>query len=354
MVDALGGSHTRAVQVEVWDFVRREQVAALDVEDGTVSATLDAALTRRLDASVVAEEWLPLTPTNALSVYGPVVRASSGVELDGGAELAPLGVLRVTSLDARASAAGERLAVGAYDLGWNVQGASPAPVAISSGTPVEDAVRRLVRARDPRLVVELGYSGFECPSLYFEPSTDLWAEARRVMREGAGLELMFTVDGVCVARDVTGGPEVWHFHDGADGVCVEIGHTADAEEINNGVVVVSTHSGQVPVRGAAYDLDPDSPTYWHGPFGKRPVVIASEVVRTAGQARRAALGHFHALPPTQRVEITCVVNPLLDVGDTVRVTSDRLGLGGLWTIDELNVPLKGATMSLGARKLRQV
>lgn len=78
-----------------------------------------------------------------------------------------------------------------------------------------------------------------------------------------------------------------------------------------------------PVEAVAYDDDPDSMTYFFGPFGMVPRFYASPVIYTEDQAYSAAVSMLRrslGLPYGVAGEIA--PNPALRPGDPVRFTWD--------------------------------
>ena len=99
------------------------------------------------------------------------------------------------------------------------------------------------------------------------------------------------------------------------------------------------------------DDDPDSPTYWDGPFGKRPSSEQRvDTVTTQAEAMDAARTLLDELRGyTASVNFKSVHNPLIEPFD--RITVDVLGSRETHVVDSISLPLAGGEMSCETRKL---
>lgn len=99
------------------------------------------------------------------------------------------------------------------------------------------------------------------------------------------------------------------------------------------------------------DSDPDSPTYWNGPFGRKPAneqrVDTVTTQEEAIEAAAALLDDFKGF--TSVVRFQSVHNPLIEPYDRIEV--DVLGSREVHVVDTLTLPLSGGQMSCETRKL---
>ncbi|OLT46493.1 hypothetical protein BJF85_16755 [Saccharomonospora sp. CUA-673] len=127
---------------------------------------------------------------------------------------------------------------------------------------------------------------------------------------------------------------------GERGVMVSMSRALNRDGVYNAVVARGEEVGELPpVSAAAYDMDPDSPTYWEGPFGHVPRFYASSFVTTVQQARDAAqsmLERSTGLP--HEMDLTAVPNPALQVLDPVRVVSPA-GDEGVHVLESISLGL---------------
>lgn len=135
---------------------------------------------------------------------------------------------------------------------------------------------------------------------------------------------------------------VWDVNHGEGGVLVQLGRRLTREGVYNAVVAVGEGADTaMPVRSVAVDLNPNSPTYWHGPFGKVPRFYSSPFITSESQAASAAsslLRQHLGLP--YAVDFTAVPNPALEPYDAVRVTYP--GRTEVHVLDRLTIPLTAA------------
>lgn len=117
----------------------------------------------------------------------------------------------------------------------------------------------------------------------------------------------------------------------------------------SGVVVIGSGPDLVaPVRGEAWDLDEDSPTYSLGRFGRKPKIVRSEQVATAAQATATA----EAMLPdvtgvSEPLNWSQLVDPWLDCRDVITHKRPRLGVNRDYRLQTLTIPL-GASQAMSA------
>jgi hypothetical protein len=112
-------------------------------------------------------------------------------------------------------------------------------------------------------------------------------------------------------------------------------------------VVATGEAGDTtaPARAVAYNLDPDSPTYYNGSFGPVPMFYSSPFITTNTQALAAAttlLRQQLGLP--YQVDLSSVANPALEPYDVLAIKYPKRGRWrSLRTethiIDEVTIPL---------------
>ena len=111
------------------------------------------------------------------------------------------------------------------------------------------------------------------------------------------------------------------------------------------------------------DSDPNSPTQWGGPFGKRYApFIKDETIASQAQAQLRANKELQAnLGFLQSIKVPALPNPAFEVGDVVRVALARADITDDPIIDEqyciidaFEVPLRAAgtqTLTTRARRI---
>jgi hypothetical protein len=112
----------------------------------------------------------------------------------------------------------------------------------------------------------------------------------------------------------------------------------------------SSESAVPPWSAVSYDLDPESPTVWGGPFGKKPLIYQDDLLDTKEKCQAKAdelLAFYRA--EDRYLDFSAIPNPALEPDDVVQVsmldgTTENhlitrmtipLGLGA-WTADTLS------------------
>lgn len=145
---------------------------------------------------------------------------------------------------------------------------------------------------------------------------------------------------------------VWEVASGVGGVLVEVRNTRSRREQYNAVQVRwETPNGS----GVALvvDSDPASPTYWNGPFGRKPSPEESlPTVESNSAATQAAISLLNQYKGFARsLSFTSITNPLLEPLDVVRLVTPN-GVSEDYIIDSISYGLGDGTMSCETRLVR--
>jgi hypothetical protein len=158
----------------------------------------------------------------------------------------------------------------------------------------------------------------------------------------------WVVAPISESRDVQ-----WTVSHGQGGVLVQATSTFSRREQYNAVGVrweLPDGSG-----GLAYivDNDPASPTYYDGPFGRKPRPEETlDTITTSQQAIDAATSLLNQYKgKTRGIALTTVHNPLLEPNDCIAVFLPD-GSAERHVIDAVTLPIGGGTMSVETRILR--
>lgn len=133
---------------------------------------------------------------------------------------------------------------------------------------------------------------------------------------------------------------VWTIAPGEDGVLIDFGRSYSASEFINTMVVEGKSSEDgVPLIGVARETD--GPLRADGPHGLVPARRQSDILDTQRKVDQAARTYLNSAITDRAivVPITCLPNPALEVGDTVRVETPVGDLAG---------PVESIRMSGGA------
>lgn len=315
--------------------------ADLRITGGSVAVDATAAIRRRCSLTVVdpTGALVPTGPASVLAPYGNEVKLYRGY----GAELIALGVFRIESADVADDGA-QTVAVTGFDRASVVAEARlESPWVVAAGANYATAIQALVDSRYGGLTWSMAPTSRVTPLLVFEEGSDPWAAAR-AMAASIGMELFFDADGICVLRpepSAAGDTAAWTYTDDATSTIISLTNAARAKPSYNKAIVSGESTAlAAPVRAEATDNDPASPTYYGGPFGRRPVFFTSSFIITAAQAAEAANGLLQReLGGTEQIELSVVPHPAHDAGDVVRVVKATIGVDDFCVVSAFDVPL---------------
>jgi hypothetical protein len=335
----LAESHTPITQVQL--FLTTGEVLDLEHTGGSVTVDRGQAIRRTCTVTVPDPALIPRTPTDQLAVYGAQLRISRGVEFgDGSSELVPVGVFRLDSVDGDvsegpASLQGKDLAAVVADDKFTVRYRA-------SGTVVS-AVTSLIRRSLPDATITSLITDEPIGSRWFDIEADPWAGCQEIAA-AAGAEVYATPDGefeVRVLPDLTATEPVWAVEATEGGVYISGNRAMTSDGVHNGVLArgENTSDNVAPVSALVVDNDPNSPTYWSGPYGRRPLFYSSSTLLTSAACLRAAqLKLAEAKAPNASGDISSLPNPALEPGDVIRVTHPD-GTRELHQVASFSVPL---------------
>jgi hypothetical protein len=141
--------------------------------------------------------------------------------------------------------------------------------------------------------------------------------------------------------DLATTPPVWSVEATEGGVYISGNRAMSVDKVNNGVLArgENTSDNVPPVQYLATDNDPNSPTYWGGPFGRRPMFYSSSTLISSGACQMAAtLKLAAAKAPNASGDFSSLPNPALEPGDVLRVVHED-GTKELHQVASFSVPL---------------
>lgn len=335
----LAESHTPVTRVTLF----RTDGTVVDIDHTGGSVTVDRGQTIRRSCTITSADitLIPRTPTDQLAVYGARLRLARGVEYgDGTTELVPLGVFRLDSVDGDIS-----------EGPVNLQGkAIEAIVAddkfttpyTATGTVV-GAITALIQRSIPDADVLSLITDTPVGSRAFDVEADPWAGAQEIAA-AAGAEVYTNADGVFVIAtlpDLLTATPAWAIEATEGGVYISGSRSMTSDNVFNGVLArgENTTDNAPPVSFLATDNDPTSPTYWGGPYGRRPLFYSSSTLTTANACAQAANVQLaKAKAPNASGDISSLPNPALEPGDVLRVAHPD-GVRELHQVASFSVPL---------------
>lgn len=295
-----------------------------------------------------------------VSPYGTEVTIKAGfVYTDGTTELLSVITGGIEEPEEADEGAGVRASFEVYDRSKSISDRKLSqPYYIASGTNVATAIRTLLLSRRSDLTFQFATTVRTTPTIVYPENTDPW-DAAVALAQSIGMELFFNGAGVCVLRLV---PSV----DPADIAAVyTVGQSgctltrvarrrSTRDTFSHIVVTGETTATAAPVRADAYDTDPQSPTYYRGPFGDRPYFHQSSLITSSAQASEAAQGLLDQKSGfSEGVELALIPNVALDALDSVHVADSRLGINSLYTLDSYRVDFGPAGLMTAQTRTRR-
>lgn len=335
-------------QVEIERTTVRRRLSGLVVIDP------DALLTRTVTEGGI--EWL--TP------WGNEIRVWRGIDYQDGSEpeMVPLGTFQLWDLDESFP----EVAVTAYDRAHVINSFRfTTPFHIERDLPLHLAVRRVIETRWPGvpLVYNFAETPYTTPAIMLEEQDEPWTRASKRLAAAGGMDLHFGPMGdVVMTQEPTEANQfvaVERFFEGTDSVRLPgTSRTRSAAQRYNGVIVTAENTDNVtgtnppgPIRAEVWDMNPASPTYAEGRFGRRPRWYANPWARTADQCRSSGQAVLRSeLGATDGYRLRIVPMGYLDAGDLIEFGA---GTGDIITasqmLDKATIPLAGGEMSIDTR-----
>ncbi|MFD5491639.1 DUF5047 domain-containing protein [Streptomyces sp. NPDC127091] len=335
----LAESHTPATRVQL--MLTTGEVKELEHTGGSVTVDRGQAVRRTCTVTVAGPSLIPRTARDQLATYGARLRISRGVEYgDGSSELVPLGVFRLDSVDGDVSEGPVTLQ--GKDLSAVVADDKLTARHKASGTVV-GAIATLIQRSLPDADIISLITDQTIGSRTFDVEADPW-EGCREIAAAAGADVYCNADGVFVIAtlpDLLTTDPVWAIEAVEGGVYISGNRAMTSDGVHNGVLARGENAsdGIPPVSALVVDNDPGSPTYWSGPYGRRPLFYSSSTLNsTAACQRAAALKLAEAKAPNASGDISSLPNPALEPGDVIRVTHED-GTRELHQVASFSVPL---------------
>ncbi|MEV0214301.1 DUF5047 domain-containing protein [Micromonospora sp. NPDC050695] len=322
--------------------------------DGDVQIDGTADIRSTLDVTVAGAGMWPTRTSSPLAPYGNEIFVRRGIRYGNGTtEWVSLGYHRIDTAEQDDAPDGP-IRVSARDrMAGIVDGRLTAAVPFPASTTRGSAITALVTEIYPWATIEWDDTAERDATIGRQiiAEEDRYAAANEIITS-AGKIWYWDHRGVLVVRTPpsTSSP-VWEVNHGANGVLVSVDRRITREGAYNAVVASGEGADTAyPARAVVVDLNPASPTYWGGPFGKVPYFYNSPLLTTAARARAAAsttLSRLIGLPYS--VDLEAVPNPALEPYDPIRVTFPRRS--EMHIIDRMTIPLTvEAAMSASTRE----
>ena len=358
----LRGSHrviTRARVVETYQTGTDPDGTEIPIVAGDVALDASADVRATLDMTTVGDGMWPRHGNLLLAPYGNEVFVERGVQYsDDLVEYVALGYFRIQepSQDDASHDGPIRLS-GRDRMAGIIDARLLQPIQFDAGTTLGDVVDQLVTEVYPDALIE------------WDDATDTALLARSVICEedrygfladlvrAQGKIFYWDHRGALVIKTAPDpGSPVWDVNAGAGGVLLGMSRTLSREGVYNAVVAQGEATDyELPVRAVAADLNPLSPTYFHGRFGPVPMFYTSSFLATVAQAQNTAdemLRRRLGLPYT--VDLSAVPNPALEPYDPIRVRYSTRQAPETHIVDTLTIPLTAGAAMTGTTREQTV
>lgn len=318
--------------------------------DGTVISILDGDV--KLDATADIRSTVDLTTdgtrawsqSGLFTPYGPELWIRRGVEFGSGArEWVSLGYHKVYGVEQDEPPDGPLRLEGRDRMSLIKDARMLSPRQFTKTATVNNVFTTLVHE-----VLPLAVMAFDFDPLAVTVGRTVVVEEDRYaalldVARSLGKVMFWDHAGVLQVKDA---PDptvpVFEVNSGANGVMVSMARSMSRDGIYN-AVVASGEAGddKPPVRSVARDMNPLSPTFWAGDFGKVPRFYSSPLLTSTGAAASAARALLaRSLGRPFNIDLTLVPNPALEPLDPIRIRH-RDG-SDVHLIETIDVPLTAA------------
>jgi len=317
-------------------------VERLEHTGGSVPVDRGSQIRRTCTVTSADVSLIPRSAADELSTYGSKLRISRGVRYpDGTTELVPLGVFRVDEIDGDPDEG--PVTINGKSLECVIADDKFTEPYRASGLAV-GAIEALIQRSIPDAIVVSTAVDAAIGARTWDIEGDPWAAVLE-LAAAIGAEVYADPDGVfkiAELPDILSATPVWSIAAGEGGAYISASRGMTADAVHNGVHArgESTETGTAPVSDLVVDEDPSSPTYWDGPFGRRPRFYSSSTLITEGACTSAAtLLLRSAKAPNSSADISSLPNPALAPGDVIRVAYPD-GTKELHQVHSFSVPLE--------------
>jgi len=361
----LGGSYRLSVWADVW-YANQLVASEIPITGGSISFDISQDISSRLEIVVgdSGRDLTPVFPTDPLGCYGQEININVGVA--GGSALAEplsLGWFRIQHTEVNQK--WYRNSSGAWRSGGSVINvtaldrmatlADARLLAVQQpplGSTVFSEIRRLLGNLVPMGVIDSELADAQVPS-------NIVYEQDRVVNivslaRALGAIVKMDSNGYLNVKRATayGDTPIWTFTAGEGGTIIDYSVQMSRDGVYNSVMVTGeANQDLAPCIAIAYDLDPNSPSRWGGPFGEVPMFYSSPLITTYPAAQMAAATRLNNMIRGRDREFTfsVVPNHVVELDDPVEVILPDRTIPG--RISKLTLPLTPGSMSVTIRAL---
>ena len=344
----LSNSRQWATKIEI--LYQNDVVQVSDVIDSGYVALDTVAVRRELHVTFVDADGVltPATQRDLLSPKGTEMRVSRGLYLpDGTIEYIPLGVFGIVSPQVRSHTEGTVVEVKGFDRVDAVRSRRfTDPWTVTSGTLVSAAISSIVTSR-LSVPVRITPTTYTTTEVVFDRLSDPWDAVTQLAAAANMIAYFDPLGSLVIGPDYQEDTGVVYTIGSEVATLMNVSRTMDSTDTYSGVIVVAEHPDQDPIISELWDVDPTSPTYSNGPFGRRPYGYSSDLITTQAQADARALALFgQVVQIPQEVEIYTVGTLGHDVNDVFTVIDPRSKTSGQYSVLSGTIPLRATQEDL--------
>lgn len=350
---AIHKTHRVVIRAELWTSGQGLMLdPSLAVVGGSVTVDRTANIRRTATLQIVDDARLfPSIGRDGLSglePYGNEVALFRGIQYpDGTQETLPLGVFTIDETALAESSSGRSVTLTLTDRAKLVSDSKlVATYTITQGTSFLTAAQALTDFALPYPVpvdrdVEASTPTTTGVAIVYHEQDDPWASVQKLCA-AVGLEVYFGPTGRLTIRDVpdpTVGPPIFNYVD--DELSVMLGVDRKLTRGPNGVLLTSSAPNTPSsIRSLQYDSNPNSPSYYWGPYGQITQFYADPLVTSQSQADIAAKGRLNkVLGLAESISLSVIPHPAHEAGDIIHATRLADGLDTDLIVEQVTIPL---------------
>lgn len=324
----------------------------IEIIDGNIVANATADVRATLDLTTEGAGMWPGNPSSLLAPYGNEVFVERGVEYgDGTTELVSQGFFRLYAPEQDVVPDGPIRLDGRDRMSGIIDARLLAPWQFTSTTTRAQVVSALVLDVYPWATIQWDdAAGDVAIGRTLIAEDDDRYKFLNDLVVAAGKIWYWDYRGVLVIKTAPAvSSPVFSVNQGEGGVLVDMSRDLSREGVYNAVVATGEGADTTaPARAVAFDNDPNSPTYFYGPFGKVPRTYSSSFITTNTQALSAATAILQqSLGVPYNVDFSAIPHPGLEPFDPVTVaypvkSRSRISQTETHVLDQITLPLTSA------------
>lgn len=324
----------------------------LEIVDGNISGTSTQIVRRTCTLELDPSKW-PATVYDPFSPVGSEIFVEYGVRVATGYEWIPVFTGPVQTAKTRFTSGGVTIVAASREQRV-IDDRLDAPQQTTFAATVVSEITRLIEESIPDAVV-IDQTGSIDVAAQITVDRERWRDGIEKLADSIGAEVFADPLGQFVIRPqptLFGNP-VLVITTGKNGTLVDGNEELTRDRTYNRVVVEGLRSdGTPPVRAVVSDTDISSPTYYGGPFGRKPRFYVSQLLTTTQQCTDTGIALLARAKGMQStITLENVPHPALEAGDLIEVQLPD-GRRQLHIVDSFTLPLNvSGTQGISSRAL---